>query len=48
MNIDLAELNWYYEKLRQTKEQEAEYEKAKLEAQLTASGAVKRKKEYGG
>lgn len=48
MTIDLAELNWYYDKLKLTKEQEAEVENAKLEAQLIASGAIKAKKEFGG
>ena len=48
MHIDLAELNWYYDKLREVKEQEAEYEKAKLEAQLQASGAIRKKQEFGG
>ena len=48
VNIDLAELNWYYDRLREIKDQEVEYEKAKLEAQLMAAGAMKKKKEFGG
>jgi hypothetical protein len=38
MEMDLQELNWYYERLRHVKEQEFEVEKIKFEALLTAMG----------
>ena len=43
MRLDLAELQWYYQKLRETKEHENELEKLKLEALLLAgSGGAAR------
>jgi len=38
MSLDLAELNWYYKKLSEQKENENEVEKLKLEAMLMAMG----------
>lgn len=46
MTLDLAELNFYYEKLRWVKEQEAEIDRIKLEAQLTALGVRKAQQSY--
>lgn len=42
--MDLAELNFYYEKLRKVKAIEADLEKLKIEATLAAasSGSLKR------
>jgi hypothetical protein len=44
MSLDLAELNWYYQKLSQVKEQEAEVEKVKFETSLMAMGVNTQKK----
>jgi hypothetical protein len=48
MRLDLAELNWYYSKLSQVKEQEAEVEKIKFEASLMAMGVNTRQKAMQG
>lgn len=48
MQVDLAELNYYYNKLREAKEHEAEIEKMKLEAQMTIMGARKAQQSFEG
>jgi len=44
MTLDIAELRWYYERLREVKSTEYEIEKAKFDASMAAMGvgAVKR------
>ena len=48
MTLDLAELNWYYKKLSEVKEQEAEVDKIKFEANLATLGARKVQQDLGG
>lgn len=48
MRLDLAELRYYYGKLREVKEQELELEKMKMEASLAAAGAGAVKKTFAG
>jgi len=48
MRLDLAELGWYYKKLSDTKEQEAEVEKLKFEANLIAMGVNTQKRAVSG
>jgi hypothetical protein len=48
MRLDLAELQYYYSKLREVKEQEFEIEKMKMEASLAAAGAGAAKKTFAG
>lgn len=48
MQVNLAELSFYYNQLRQVKEQEAEIDKLKLEAQMMAMGARKAQKTFEG
>ena len=38
MTLDLSELLWYYHRLKQVKDSEFEFEKMKLELNLTAAG----------
>jgi len=38
MQMSLAELFWYYERLKETKDKELEFEKIKLETMLVSSG----------
>ena len=40
MTLDLAELLWYHKKLKQVKDSEFEFEKMKLELNLTAAGVM--------
>lgn len=44
MTLDMSELNFFYSKLKWVKDQEADLEKMKLEAQLTALGVRKAQK----
>jgi len=46
--LDIAELRFYYDKLRWVKEQEMEVEKAKLDAQLIAMGVKKTQQSFLG
>lgn len=48
MRLDLAELKYYYQKLREVKEQELEVEKLKIEANLMATGVKAAQKTFGG
>lgn len=48
MQVDIAELNYYYNRLREVKEHEAEIEKMKLEAQMVALGARRTQKTLEG
>lgn len=48
MRLDLAELSYYYERLRKVKESEAEVEKLKIEASMIGATAGSLKKTYGG
>lgn len=41
MALDLAELTWYYQRLKEVKDHEIEFEKMKLELTLAASGVGK-------
>lgn len=47
MTLDLAELRWYYERLREVKAMEQEIEKVKLEATMAAVGAGAVRKQMG-
>lgn len=38
MSLDIAELRWYYERLREVKTTEYEIEKAKFDASMAAMG----------
>ena len=46
MSMDLAELRWYHNRLREVKSMEQEVEKIKLEAQMAAAGAGMVKKQF--
>ena len=48
MRIDLAELNYYYAKLRKVKAVEADLEKLKIEATLAAVSSGSLKRQLGG
>jgi ABC-type phosphate transport system ATPase subunit len=48
MRMDLAELNFYYEKLRKVKAIEADLEKLKIEATLAAASSGSLKRQFGG
>jgi hypothetical protein len=47
MTLDLAELRWYHERLREVKAMEQEVEKVKLEATMAAMGAGSMKRQMG-
>ena len=46
--MDLAELSYYYEKLRKVKAIEADLEKLKIEATLAAASSGSLKRQFGG
>jgi hypothetical protein len=48
MSLDIAELRWYYERLREVKTTEYEIEKAKFDATMAAMGVGAVKRQIGG
>lgn len=47
MSLDLAELRWYHNRLREVKSLEQEVEKVKLEAQVAAASGGSLKRQFG-